>query len=208
MTATLIPKLVTTEEFRAWYPSDGRRYELIKGEVREVRPVGPHEEVAGFITAQFWGAISLGRFPYTIPRTCAVEPAITTGDSDSYSPDVVVLDLEKLDDEPLWKSESTIKRGDSIVLVVEVVSTNWQDDYLTKLRDYEMMGIAEYWVVDYAALGAIRYIGKPKQPTITVYTLVDGEYQMQQFREGDQIESAAFPNLQLSVNAILASARI
>jgi Uma2 family endonuclease len=208
MTATLIPKLVTTEEFRAWYPSDGKRYELVKGEIKEVRPVGSHEEVAGFITAQFWTAIAIGQYSYTLPRTCAVEPAITTGDSDSYSPDVVVLDIEQLDDEPLWKSESTIKRGKSVVLVVEVVSTNWQDDYLTKLRDYEMMGIAEYWVVDYAALGAIRYIGKPKQPTITVYTLVEGEYQMQQFREGDQIESAAFPNLKLSVSAILAAARI
>jgi Uma2 family endonuclease len=208
MTATIISKLITAEEFRAWYPNDGKRYELIKGEIREVRPVGPHEEVAGFMTAQFWGAISAGKLPYILPRTCAIEPAITTGESDSYSPDVVVLNIEKLDDEPLWKSESTIKQGESVVLVVEVVSTNWQDDYLTKLRDYEMMGIAEYWLVDYAALGAIRYIGKPKRPTITVYTLVEGEYQMKQFQEGDQIESAVFPDLKLSVNAILAAARI
>lgn len=201
-------KLLTTEEFRAWYPSDGKRYELIRGEIREVRPNGPHEDIAGFITIEVGIEIKTRKYRYTTPRTCAVEPAITTGDSDSYAPDIVVLDIEKLEDEPLWKSQSTIRRGESVVLVVEVVSNNWQDDYLTKLRDYEMMGIPEYWVADYAAKGAIRYIGSPKQPTITVYRLIEGEYQFQQFREGDLIQSEAFPDLVLSVSAILAAGRI
>lgn len=201
-------KLLTTEQFRAWYPSDGKRYELLRGEIREVRPNGPHEDIAGFISIEVGIEIKSRKYRYTIPRTCAVEPAITTGDSDSYCPDIVILDSERLEDEPLWKSQSTVRRGESVVLVVEVVSSNWQDDYLTKLRDYEMMGIPEYWVVDYAALGAIRYIGSPKQPTITVYRLVEGEYQFQQFREGDLIQSEAFPHLQLSVSAILAAGRV
>jgi Uma2 family endonuclease len=34
-----------------------------------------------------------------------------------------------------------------------IVSTNWRDDYYLKYADYEEMGIAEYWIVDYAALG-------------------------------------------------------
>jgi hypothetical protein len=28
------------------------------------------------------------------------------------------------------------------------VSTNWRDDYLMKLGEYEKLGIAEYWIVD------------------------------------------------------------
>ena len=59
-------------------------------------------------------------------------------------------------------------------MIIEVVSTNWRDDYLTKLRDYEEIGIKEYWIVDYLALGGRRYIGNPKQPTISIYQLVDG----------------------------------
>jgi len=35
---------------------------------------------------------------------------------------------------------------------------------LKKLADYEALGIVEYWIVDYLALGASRYTGKPKQP--------------------------------------------
>ncbi len=38
-------------------------------------------------------------------------------------------------------------------LIVEVVSNNWRNDYLLKAADYEEMGIPEYWIVDYAALG-------------------------------------------------------
>ncbi|MUL36975.1 hypothetical protein BWI75_11615 [Gloeocapsopsis sp. AAB1 = 1H9] len=48
------------------------------------------------------------------------------------------------------------------LLVVEIISTNWRDDYLKKLADYEVLGIPEYWIVDYLALGAARYIGTPK----------------------------------------------
>jgi Uma2 family endonuclease len=52
--------------------------------------------------------------------------------------------------------------------------------------------------VDYLGLGATRYIGKPKQPTISVYQLVEGEYQIRQFRGGEQIISAMFPDLALT----------
>jgi Uma2 family endonuclease len=38
------------------------------------------------------------------------------------------------------------------------------------------MGIPEYWIVDYAALGGRTFIENPKQPTISVYQLVEGEY--------------------------------
>ena len=77
-----------------------------------------------------------------------------------------------------------IQNSDSVKLIVEVVLTNWRDDYYNKLRDYVgrspsrrvEMGIKEYWVIDYAALGARKFIGNPKQPTFFVCHLVDREY--------------------------------
>lgn len=43
----------------------------------------------------------------------------------------------------------------------------------------------EYWVVDYLGLSGRRFIGNPKQPTISIYQLVEGEYQVSQFRKSD-----------------------
>ncbi len=40
------------------------------------------------------------------------------------------------------------------------------------------MGIPEYWIVYFRALGAVRYPGKPKQITITICQMVDDEYQL------------------------------
>lgn len=107
--------------------------------------------------------------------------------------------------EPRWDNESIIMFGTSIRLVIEVVSTNWSDDYALKLEDYEAMGIPEYWIVDYLGLGGRRYIGSPKQPTFSVYHLVDGAYQVQQFRGDDRIVSAIFPELNLTVNQIFSA---
>jgi len=44
--------------------------------------------------------------------------------------------------------------------------------------EYELIGILEYWIVDYLGLGGRRFIGNPKQPTISIDRLVDGEYEV------------------------------
>lgn len=64
------------------------------------------------------------------------------------------------------------------------------------------MGIEEYWIVDYAALGGIKFIGHPKQPTFFVCSLVDGEYQMIPFTEKALIVSPTFSQFNLSANEV------
>ena len=93
--------------------------------------------------------------------------------------------------------------GISIPLIIEIVSTNWRDDYYVKYADYEEMGISEYWIVDYAALGGRNFIGNPKQPTISVCNLVDEEYQISRFRDDERVISQTFPELNLTANQIL-----
>jgi Uma2 family endonuclease len=70
---------------------------------------------------------------------------------------------------------------------------------LPKFGEYEALGIPEYWIADYAALGSRRFIGNPKQPTFTVCNLVDGEYEMQRFQGSDRILSPTFPGLTLTM---------
>lgn len=114
------------------------------------------------------------------------------------TPDVSVIDKDVWTSDP--KAYAALE--DPIQLAVEVSSTNWRDDYLYKLAEYEALGILEYWIVDYLAVGATRYIGAPKTPTISVYTLENGEYQLQQFRGSDRITSRTFPQLALTAKAI------
>ncbi len=107
---------------------------------------------------------------------------------------------------PYFQVSPTLLQAASIPLVVEVVSTNWRDDYHHKFGDDEEMGIPEYWIVDYAALGGKRFLGDPKQPTITICELVNGEYQTTQFRGNTPIVSPLFPNLNLTAQQIFDSA--
>ena len=200
MTQTL-PKLVNFEEFVESLPENATvRYELHNGEiVKMAQPVGEHEEVKGFLGIEIPYEIKRLGLPYSIPNQVIVRPP----EKDSgYFPDVLVLNRANLVNEPLWQKQSILSLGASIPLAIEVVSTNWRDDYYLKYADYEEMGIPEYWIVDYAALGGRNFIGNPKQPMVSVCNLVDGEYQILKFRESDRIVSQTFPDLSLTANQI------
>ena len=195
-----LPKPVSMEQFLEWYPELSEyRYELHRGVIIQMpKPRGKHSEVAGFSHDELAFKIRRENLPYFIPRECIVKVSEDTG----YEPDVIILERTALKSEPLWEKASTVQNGASIKLVIEVVSTNWQDDYDVKLAAYEEMGIPEYWVLDYAGLGGVRHIGKPKQPTLTVCTLVEGEYEVSRFRSEDQVVSLLFPTLALQAGAL------
>jgi Uma2 family endonuclease len=196
-----LPKLVTFEEFvDRLAENSSLRYELHNGNiVKMAQPVGEHEEIKSFLAVEIPVEIKRLGLPYGIPNQTIVRPP----EKDSgYFPDVLVLNRANLANEKLWKKESTLSLSASIPLVIEVVSTNWRDDYHLKYADYEEMGIPEYWIVDYAALGGRNFIGNPKQPTISVCNLVDGEYQITKFRDSDRIVSQTFPDLNLTANQI------
>lgn len=199
-----VPQLMTLEEFLDWYPDGYGRYELWNGVVIEMQPTGTHEQVGGFLGLKLGVEIDRLALPYIIPRQAIIKPIDT--DKSGYNPDAIVLDQPALSEEPLWKKRSTITQGKSVRVVIEVVSTNWRDEYGHKFIDYEALGIPEYWIVDYLGLGGRRYIGSPKQPTFSVYQLIDGEYHVQQFRGSDRIVSPAFPELTLTAEQVFAEA--
>jgi Uma2 family endonuclease len=196
-----IAKPVTFDEFIDWYPENSEhRYELHNRAIVELPfPTGIHSEIAGFITLQLGIELNRLNLPYFIPKECLVK---ASHDKSGYEPDVIVLNRSALENEPRWKKESIITLGNSVCLAIEVVSTNWRDDYGYKLIDYEDLGIPEYWIVDYAALGGRRFIGNPKQPTLSIYQLIDDEYQVSQFQGSDRIQSPLFPELSLTAAQI------
>jgi Uma2 family endonuclease len=193
------PQTVTFEEF-AEGQSEGTLCELHNGVIIEMpQPVGAHEEVKGFLVTEFAFECKRLNLPYFLPNQVFVK----VPDAESaYLPDTLILNRPNLVNEPLWKKESTVIQGASIALVVKVVSTNWRVDYLTKVKDYEEIGIPEYWIVDYLGLGGRRFIGNSKEPTILVHELIDGEYQVMSFKEDEKIISPTFPELSLTANQV------
>lgn len=197
------PKLYTFDEFIEWYPENSEvRYELYDGVIVEMpKPRGKHSNLTGSLGGRLLTTIDkIGKTDiWTIPRESIVKPY---RDKSGYEPDIIVLNQETIGTETRWESESVIQNATSVKLIVKVVSTNWQDDYYDKRRDYEAMGIPEYWIVDYAALGGREFIGYPKQCTIFVYELIDGEYVKTTFRDSDVIVSPTFPQFNLTAQQI------
>jgi Uma2 family endonuclease len=195
-------KTISFDDFIAWLPErSAYRYELRDGEILEMpKPRGKHSEIAGFIISELNFIIRQSPLPYLIPRESIVK---SIDGKSGYEPDVIVLDKELLAQEARWETESIITQGSSVKLAIEVVSTNWQDDYAIKQIAHQSLGIPEYWIVDYLGLGGRTFIGHPKQPTISIYYLVDGEYDLHQFRSGDRIQSPTFPELELSIEMLI-----
>ncbi len=196
-----LSKLLTFTEFINWLPENSdQRYELHNGNIIEMaQPLGEHEEVKGFLTIKLSVTIDRLNLPYFIANQSIIKPI---GKDSGYFPDILVINRANLGNEKLWQKESTLSLAASIPLVVEIVSTNWRDDYYLKYADYEEMGIQEYWIIDYGALGGRKFVGNPKQKTISICNLVEGEYQISKFQNQDVIVSQIFPELHLTANQI------
>ncbi|MGC1306438.1 MAG: Uma2 family endonuclease [Phormidesmis sp.] len=193
--------LLTFDDFVVRYPEGGGRYELRYGEIVEMRPIGPHEEVIALIRRKLDFEIERLNLPYFIPQSCLVKPY---REAEGYLPDIIVLDREKVKEDPYWQKASSISTGVPVKLIVEVVSTNWQDDYLIKLAEYEKLGVLEYWITDCRALGGVRFIGSPKVPTVWIYTLEGEEYaEGRAFGAGRSLTSLTFADLSLTVDQII-----
>jgi Uma2 family endonuclease len=198
-------RLLTVNEFIDQYGDDSR-YELIDGELTDMEPTGPHEQVAAFALRKINVEIDRLDLPWFTPTRCLIQLLST---ATAFRPGIVVLDESSLANEPLWQNEPVISLGTSIKLVAEVVSTNWATDYARKVEDYAILGIPEYWIVDYLGLGGRDYIGNPKQPTVSIYLLSesgDSYIRPSQFRGSDPIISATFTDLKLTAAQVFASA--
>lgn len=106
-------------------------------------------------------------------------------------PDISVVDRTLWDANPTAYTAFT----EPLQVAVEVVSSNWEDDYIDKLDEYQRLGIPEYWIVDYQAIGSRSLLGNPKIPTIFVCLLnKSGQYQLYPYRGDERIVSPPLQN--------------
>jgi len=193
---TALPSPMSLQAFLAWDNGNGKLYELIEGEpVPMSDPTANHEDVADDICDQLKFHCQDKGLLLVPKRSKLIAIASRSGKETARRGDIVVF--KQAEWQRMKGLSSSAMAYTAPPLVIEIVSTNWRDDYLTKLAEYESIGIKEYWVVDYAALGGMRYIGYPKQPTLSIYTMdsKQGEFGLaKQFRAGDCIESVILPN--------------
>ena len=132
---TIAPKLTSAD--LELMPDDGKRYELIEGELYVSKQPDWHHQFAGSRIFRFLDEWN--------DRTA---PGVIFADDDDVAPDVVWISIERLasalaPDGKLYAAPE---------LVVEVLSpgtTNVRRDRQTKLKLYARRGVQEYWIVDW-----------------------------------------------------------
>ena len=198
MTVATVKKL-SFEKFLEEYPEDGF-FELVNGEIVQVDATRAHKNVARYLVKSFDKEIDRLKLDYIVDKDIIIRTVAANGEEQGRIPDVSVVSASR------WNSNVTAygALAEPIQLAVEVTSTNWENDYIDKLDEYQRLGIFEYWIVDYLAIASRTYLGNPKVPTVFLYQLVDGKYQVMQFKDSERITSPTFPELDLNVEQILA----
>ena len=199
MTATLFKPRLNFEEYVDFcaQTESNERYELVRGELKLMTPPDwQHVKIAKFLERLFDAEIEKMGEPWEAFRETGQR---TEGDS-SRLPDVSVVPTDAI---AQYLKQTAILEVPAI-LVVEIVSpSSTSEDYSEKMREYQALQIPDYWIADYEAIGAAKYLGFPKKPTLTINQLINGAYQGRQFRGGDRVVSPTFPELQVTAQQIL-----
>lgn len=191
-------------EFLKQCPDGKGIYELVNGEIVEVEATRAHKNVARYLVKCFDRENERLGLDYIVDKDIVVRTVTASGQEQGRKPDVGVVNAT------LWNS-NVLTYGavtKPIQLAVEVVSTNWEDDYVDKLDEYQRLGIHEYWIVDYLAIASRSILGNPKLPTVFIYQLIDDKYQASCFKNSERIVSPTFPELELTVEQICQASQI
>jgi Uma2 family endonuclease len=201
-------KTLSFEEFLNRDDESGRSFELVNGVAMPLsEPTAQDEDVVDGLCRLLVDHCQSLNLPYVPRQSKQVRLNAAPGESESSrKADIVVFAKEE------WvrmrQSSASAAAYIPPPLAIEVVSTNLRDDYRIKLNEYETLGIFEYWIVDYAGLGGVQYIGSPKQSTVTINRLMDGEYQAQRYQGEAIIVSPTFPQLVLTTAQIVAMTQV
>ena len=176
MDTEVIPKL-TFQQFRE-LPIDGKRYELIKGEVQVTpAPTTRHQAVLQNLSARLWDHVIKNR----LGEVWSVPLDVRLGEDTALQPDLIFIS----------NARAGIIREDWIAgapdLAVEVLSPSTAaHDRATKLRIYAESGVTEVWFID------------PNAKTVEILKLQGRKYFIETILAGDQVlASNFFPGWQL-----------
>ena len=128
----------TADEFFKFSETNSECMELIKGEiVYQASPSTIHQRIVGSVYFEIMNYIKSNKDD-CIPIISPFD--VKLNEYNVVIPDIsVICDTSKLDDKrcngaPDW--------------IIEIVSSNWRDDFVRKLELYHDNNVREYWIVD------------------------------------------------------------
>ena len=207
MVTAILSYIYTAEEFLDLDLPEGQEYELIDGIVVPMaEPSGKHENLRSELLVSLRTESKRANLGLLIHP----KPVVMLGKKDTRKPDLIAIERESWNQQT--QTQAVLRQPPSVA--IEIVTTNWEDDYRNKPLWYAAFEVRELWSVD-PLFHLDRYPGKrnPKilQPTISIgklvasdSILVENEYQFQSFTGSDRIKSEFFPDLNLTVERIIA----
>ncbi|MEG4250712.1 Uma2 family endonuclease [Microcoleus sp. Pol10D4] len=189
MVITSTQKL-TFEEYLNYQGESGVCYELYRGNLIEMPTLTAiHIKICEFLVYQFRRFFAA----HNLPIVAIVTTAVRTEENSSRIPDVVICTQSLWEQVCAQPGSAVLDFEEKPLLVIEVTSQNWRDDYIRKRAEYDLIDIPEYWIVD------------PNQPKIRVCSRPEneGSYSHQEFLPGQQVQSVQFAEFILSVNQVL-----
>ena len=128
----------------ALLPDDGKRYELIAGELLMSRQPGWHHQYACVRLSRFldeWNErTNLGMVNFA--------PGVIFAEDDDVAPDLVWISHERLAT-ALGEAGHLYAAPEIVVEVLSPGTANERRDRQTKLKLYARRGVQEYWIVDW-----------------------------------------------------------
>lgn len=183
-------KTLTFEEYRFYQGEPDVRYELFRGQlIPMATPTGLHIRICNFLVYQFQRYFATANLSLVATTSIGVR----TEEDSSRIPDVVVCTQSLWEQVCARPGAGVLDFNEAPLLVVEVASDNWREDYIRKRAEYALIDIPEYWIVD------------PKKERVWILTNPQSEdgYDRTEFRQSQNIISVEFSELVLSVEQIL-----
>ena len=185
MAAQQQPKIWTYDDLLT-LPDDGKRYEIIAGELYEMpAPTMEHGDlIANLLHRILWPVVEpLGGRVYTAPID------VFLLDANPVQPDIFVLLPEQFG----LKSRRGVEGPPA--LIVEVLSPgNPEHDRIVKRALYARAGVPEYWIVS------------PEAAIVEILALHEGAYRTHaRLAEDEPLTSLALPALAAPASAIFAA---
>ena len=180
-------KLFSFEEYLAYDDGTNTRYELVNGQLEPMNPpTFRHLFISKYVEQRLDAEIKR----LSLPWFCLREAGVRTGWRKLRLTDVYVLTADQI----AGMLDQSAVCQTSPLLVVEVVSPDSvKRDYRHKRSEYAALEIPEYWIVD------------PLESKVSVLLWNDGLYEETVFVGSQGIASRTFPELQLTVEQVLAT---